>query len=307
MSGRPASQGPESAPSPDTKQAVPATDKRSWKKRALTPVVLGGVGLALFLFALVLYPSVSQLPAPSYSLVEVDTKFPIQGILYQVTQVSSDVAEVQITVELTKQLPRGAASPAVSLSIALPPYTAFRNCPHPACGVGKGLYTGYYWTRSLSFGSSTIVTSDFFVKAHSFGVIFNDINASASIPEVEYQGTGATGTLLFDAEYRIPSASSYDWSSYPALLATTSEAAWGETVNHGDTATREAVGIDHGHQVSDENKTFFAGALLGLAGGAVLSAIVEALHAHDLSGLNHEYVRVGVDNDLDYSRAAFLG
>lgn len=120
------------------------------------------------------------------------------------------------------------------------------------------------------------------MKAHSFGVTFNGINASASNPEILYQGIGkGTGTPLLFVVYHFPSASSYDWSSYPALWASKSAAAWQEAVNHGDTATRTAVDIDHARRASDNNKTFFAGALLGLAGGAILSAVQEALHARD--------------------------
>ena len=44
---------------------------------------------------------------------------------------------------------------------------------------------------------------------------------------------------------------------------------------------RAAVGINHAEQTTDDNKTFVAGALIGLAGGALLSAVQEALHAND--------------------------
>jgi hypothetical protein len=49
----------------------------------------------------------------------------------------------------------------------------------------------------------------------------------------------------------------------------------------GITSGRIATGVNHLAQAADDHRTFFAGALLGLAGGALLSAVQEALHARD--------------------------
>jgi hypothetical protein len=283
MSDRPTSQdqGTPSSPPRPSETPPPAADKRSWRK-FLTPIVLAILGLALFLFALMLYPSTTELPAPPYSLVSISTRFPIDSIVYRVTQVSSGIARVRISVQLPSQLAIPVPSRAVLLTLAPPPGTLFRNCPHPACEVTTGMVTGSFWNQPLSFKSGRTANADFFVKDHSFGVTFNGVNASASIPEVLYQGTGSTtGPALLFVVYHFPSASSYDWSSYPVMAASKSAATWQEAVNHGDTATREAVGVDHASQASNDNKTFFAGALLGLAGGAILSAVQEALHARD--------------------------
>lgn len=53
--------------------------------------------------------------------------------------------------------------------------------------------------------------TDLFVKAHSFGETFNDVNASAAVPEVFLHNGAQTPTL--GIQYDIPSASSYDWSA----------------------------------------------------------------------------------------------
>jgi hypothetical protein len=116
------------------------------------------------------------------------------------------------------------------------------------------------------------------VKANNFGVTFNGLNALAEIPSVLFQGTG---TPVMYAIYHFPSASSYDWSSYPTIGVGKGYAAWQVAVNPGNTEGRTVDGIDLARQTSDTNKTFFAGALLGLAGGAILSAVQEALHARD--------------------------
>ena len=82
---------------------------------------------------------------------------------------------------------------------------------------------------------------------------------------------------------------SYDWSSFPTSAINNSDAAWTIATTSSvsgrqavaSTPGRVAVGINHARQASDNDKTFVAGALLGLAGGAILSAVQEALHARD--------------------------
>jgi hypothetical protein len=123
------------------------------------------------------------------------------------------------------------------------------------------------------------------VQAHHFGVTSDGVTAAAAIPEITFTGSKGAGLI---AAYRIQSASSYDWSSYPPFTLTNSGAVWHEAVlpgsiyNPADTAGRVASGINHTAQANNDTKTFIAGALLGLAGGALLSAVQEALHASDL-------------------------
>ncbi len=119
-----------------------------------------------------------------------------------------------------------------------------------------------------------IATADFFVKAHSFGVASNGITASAAIPEVTYQGPGQPMLVV---TYDIPSAASYDWSSFPTASVNNSTASWVEDLTNGDTGARAAVGISPSGQATHDTETLLAGTLLGLAGGAILSAIQEAL------------------------------
>jgi hypothetical protein len=84
-----------------------------------------------------------------------------------------------------------------------------------------------------------------------------------------------------EADYHIPSAASYDWSSFPTVRADTSVATWMETLVTYATPARVAVGINRVEKSSDDSKIFFAGALLGIGGAAVVAAIQEALHLWD--------------------------
>lgn len=233
----------------------------------------------LLLTAFMLYPSTTEAPSPPYSRLWLTTTFPISYIIYKVFQVSPGTAEIRVLVQLRPGVtgsPGGAPTAHVSVS---PPFGIFfRDCPAPACTVFSQSYSE--WTVPLDFRTSEAATANFFVEAHNFGLSYNGVTASAAIPEVIYQGPTKTQVYLL-AGYPIPSAPSYDWSSFPTAATNNSNALWQEALTNGDTAGRTAVGLNHAGQSSVDNKTFFAGALLGLAGGAILSAVQEALHPGD--------------------------
>lgn len=101
----------------------------------------------------------------------------------------------------------------------------------------------------------------------------------AAIPEVLYYGPGSP--TLFTEYDNAPLGSNYDWSALPTLFGNGTKVLWSEPVTGGLSPGRIAVGINQANQTKNSNKTFFAGALIGLAGGALLSAVQEALHAND--------------------------
>jgi hypothetical protein len=119
----------------------------------------------------------------------------------------------------------------------------------------------------------------FLIRAHDFGYVSDGINASAAIPAVTYLGQGSP--LLETAYYDATAVTSYDWSALQPEFENGTTALWDEPLVSGATQGRIAVGIDHANETKDNDKTFIAGALIGLAGGALLSAVQEALHAND--------------------------
>jgi hypothetical protein len=64
-------------------------------------------------------------------------------------------------------------------------------------------------------------------------------------------------------------------------VVTGTTAQWQQDVASGDTPGRVAVGINHSAQTRDDIKIFIAGALLGIAGGAIIAAVQEAMHLRD--------------------------
>jgi hypothetical protein len=291
MSGMPTSQVPEPGsplaesppPGPPDDPPPPAEHKRSRRKKILTPLVLTALGMLLFLLVIIFYPSaVTEVRTPLYSRLGLETKFPVALIALTVIQVSPGIAEMKISVELPVGTTAPPPGPPAALVVAPALGTAFRDCPAPFCLTVPGPVPGSAWGVTLAFrsagGSPGKATADFFVKARSFGVAYNGITASAAIPEFIYRGPG---TPMFLVGYGIPSAASYDWSSFPTAAVNNHTASWQEDLTSVDSPGRAAVGINPAGQANHDNKTFIAGALVGLAGAAILSAIQEALHASD--------------------------
>jgi hypothetical protein len=269
-----------SAPQEDQSQS------RSLLKKFLRPIALAVVGGVLIVVALILYPSPSELSTPSYATLDVRSSFPLQTIGYVVNQMSPSIA--MITIELV--LPTGVLQPppqAPNAYIALfpPPGIAFKSCS-AGCTFNR-VDNVYEWSGTLkvnseyNFGGNLtgVASATFLIRAHDFGYVSDSDNASAAIPAVTYSGQGSP--LLETAYYDATSVTTYDWSALQPESASGTRALWDEPLVSGATQGRIAIGIDHASETNDNNKTFFAGALIGLAGGALLSAVQEALHAND--------------------------
>ena len=286
MPDTPAAHGPEPKnPPPDRPHDTPPAS--AWLKRStlktLAPLALAVLGLVLLAAALKLYPRTTERPTPSFADLYVTTTARVASVTYTVRQVSPTIARVRVSVN-SDAAPH--ADTGVTVALEPPPGTFFRDCPHPACTISAGRPGYAYWAKHLTFrpaqGTHSAATADFFVKAGHFGESFDGVNAYAAIPDVTYQGPGRP---YLEAAYHIPSAASYDWSTIPTEEVGGSVAVWEEPIPPGETAALAAVGINHAAQTDDDNKTFIAGALVALAGAALLTAVIEAVHVRDWAAL----------------------
>jgi hypothetical protein len=250
---------------------------------------LAGVGVTLGIAAFILYPSRTELPAPTYSTLHLYSALPIGTVTYQVYQKPRDTTEIKISV----LLPADENPPAgtqVDLRFFPPVGTTFRACLIPFCrDEGSG---NYVWDQPLTFrrtigpgslpnttGIGTNAFVDVFVTAHEFGVTANGATASAAIPKFLYSGPG---TVALVTQYNIKKANDYDWSTFPPAFADGDKAQWLEQMNSNNVIPDvDAAGIDHITQARDGDLIFITGALVGLAGGALLSALQTALPAPD--------------------------
>jgi hypothetical protein len=282
----PAAHGPgPKGPPPGRRDDAPPSSTGLTRStlKTLAPLALGVLGLALLVAALTLYPRTTQRPAPSFADLYVTTAAHIASVTYTVRQVSPAIAAVRVSVNSGAAPHAGAG---VTLALEPPPGTFFRNCPRPACTISAG-HPGYaYWAKHLTFkpvqGAGWAATAGFLVKADHFGATSNGVNAYAAIPDVTYHGPGKP---YLETVYHIPSAASYNWSWVPTEQVGGSVAVWEEPIPPGETAALAAVGINYAAQAQDGSKTFIAGALVALAGAAILTAVIEAMHVHDWAAL----------------------
>ena len=258
------------------------------RKKILVPIVLALIGGVLFTVAIALYPKSDDLSIPSYATINLNSKFQIETIDYRVTQANPSTAEIIIQI----LLPRGVGYPPIQtsapeLTMYTPAGFVFQTCPPASCVHDERVNVDD-WTEGVSFkpaspsegiGNTGEAYIQFFVKANHFGYAFNDINAAAAMPQVYYSGPGSPSLSV---EYdQAPSPGDYDWSALPPVFYNSTTAVWQEPLPNGAAAGKVAVGVNHANQTRDNNSTFIAGALIGLAGAALLSAVQEALHAKD--------------------------
>ena len=271
MSSMPADQnhGAKSPPGPkDNSHPLPAARKRS-RRKFLLPGVLFIIGAALLLTAWMLYPRTPERPSPAANHLTIASTTPLSYIEYDITQ-HADTGKAELDITLTAANKRGARGAGAGIVVRPPAGTHLVRCK-PAC-------TKPYWSEELSFGNSTEVTATIYMRAHDFGMVSGRVTTSVMIPEIDYESKGTPTAYV---GYNIPSASSYDWSSYPPTSIEKSSAVWNEDLTQRVTGGRIAVGINPAARKIDDTKTFIAGALLGLGGGALLSAVQEAARKDD--------------------------
>ncbi len=239
----------------------------------LLAAVLTGITAAL-------YPTTRESPTPVYAQLEIVSLRQVFLIQYSVYQVSPTIAKMDVEVKLPASAAAPPAGTPVAELVVFPPIgVSFTTCPAKACESVRDSISS--WKVSLTFHTISDPTglfptafADFYVHARSYGDTYNSVTAAAAVPAVIYSGPG---TPLFQTQYEIPQASSYDWSSFPVEFANGTFATWSQPVAGGQLAGRDAVGIDYANQSREGYYTFLAGAILGLAGGAVLTALQEAL------------------------------
>ena len=184
--------------------------------------------------------------------------------------------------------------PLIGASLTVPPGTRVLSCGHPSkCTGGPSDPVGTLVTLSFDAkGTASVV-----VGGREVGYDSNGTTAYAQLPlvEVPLGSEPAAETPSVSVTYYIPNAKSYDWNTGPQpetagtgtitwslLLTATSGAFQSDPVAVG--------GVDDAAQQRQTLMTFVAGALLGIAGGALIGALQEAIDVRrpDEEGQNNE-------------------
>lgn len=131
---------------------------------------------------------------------------------------------------------------------------------------------------SVTFDRHGLATKSYLVPGHNLVEAHNNLEEVVSIPQIQYIGPGQP--LVRFAYHNLPSASSYDWSSFPpAYMTNDNWIRWDGSLVNGAWASRTVTGLDHTNQQNADHNTFLAGALVGVAGAALVGAFQEFLHA----------------------------
>jgi hypothetical protein len=250
--------------------------KESALRLFLMPILLVFLGVWLGLAALKVYPRTIERPSPSFPHIFFTTNYPLSGVIYRINQVSKDKSVMMVELDLADQRSWNAATAAVSVTPA--DGTVFVGCPESSTDCKQG------WAQTPKFNRKGVAASYFTLKSGHFGVNYNGLDASAALPEIDEVDKSAGSPTLY-AGYYLPSASSYDWSLYPPYTVGPNRIVWNEALGPGDTIGRGIAGANHAAHASDDIKVFIAGALAALAGAAVLTALIEALHVRDWAAL----------------------
>lgn len=289
-------QGQQAPPSSVTGDSLRPRNWRSrWRPRKirwrpgklskhLALAVIGLVFLAGGL-SMYLYAAPGDLAAPPFTTIQLKSTFSIGEILYDVSKPASSITKITIFVQLpTGQLHTPAKAPTADLWLEVPPGTTFQTCPPDSCRLDPN-EKEYTWLQPLDFkyedtdSKSAEAIATFSVKAHSLGYAADYINAAAAIPRVVFSGPGADGSTFY-TQYNVTSGAPYDWSTFQPQLANASEVLWSEPLTSAAEGT-VAVGANQANEAKENYETLFAGALIGLAGGALLAAAQEWLHRND--------------------------
>jgi hypothetical protein len=114
------------------------------------------------------------------------------------------------------------------------------------------------------------------IQGQGFGYATNRTEELVELPDV-YINHPENFPLNITYE-GLPSPQRYDWSSLPPSVETKSYSEWTEEVVGGYQSPKIAVGIDHSAQDHENTDTFLAGAIVGVAGAALIGALQEFLH-----------------------------
>jgi len=247
-------------------------------------IILTLVGLGLLIVAFLLLPNQSQSPTPSSPIIYINTSLPIDYLKYQVNVEGPSKYQLSLLLETSSTNASGGNDATVDISI--PPGWQFGECVRlglsgcqrrPVSGSMGGLPgSAGEWTTEVGSTNTGPLDLAITIMGTDFGYTANDVQESVAMPNVKFSNSV---NCEMDVVYvGLSGTESYDWSSFPTTLNTTAYISWIEEVMNGIVPARSAVGINHAAQSQDDHYTFIAGALVGVAGGALIGALQEIMH-----------------------------
>ncbi|MGO8725601.1 MAG: hypothetical protein ACLPN6_25885 [Streptosporangiaceae bacterium] len=254
-------------------------------KKFFVPVILALIGVGILPVALLVFPSDYQPPTPLTSLVSIATNAPVGSMTYEV--VSKGDSRYLLTILLQASVAVTSSDNVARVEVYLPYGYKFGSCigPVSVCAAktvsgvsaGRERYPGTVRLWSIGFPSATNeAVLSIFVQGKDFGYSSNDVTETAAMPQVIFNHPINFPLSVIYENLAVPE--NYDWSSFPPSTETGTYVGWLEQLVAGEEPARVAVGVDHGAQSRDDRDTFLAGALVGVAGAALIGAVQEVIH-----------------------------
>lgn len=272
-------------------------------RRQWATILLAIIGTGFVIGAIFLYPNPTAVYRPPFYIAEIELSQSASRVEISVTHSSTNQHDYIFAAAATAvyrfSAPTSGSTGTTSktgdnnhLLLYLPPGVSPTSCRHPSCIIE---------TRKITAGPfrSVIVLNPAWRTRHKirFSVTLgathfawdeNGVEIEAQLPSVALLSTNSASTLLL-VDYHMPDAQSYDWTNGPTDLKSTwlvanafSQSATPTTGIESSlpaSGPGSSSGVNGTAMRSDSVKTFAAGALLGLAGAALIGAIQEAISA----------------------------
>jgi hypothetical protein len=274
-------------------------DRRSNRRRRFIRVlIMAGLTLAFGIAALLLFPHDSTPRVlPAVLGVDVYSDNPLDAEHVQMSHDERRRATL-LTVDTFQDdlgIYKHASPGAVRLTVTTPTAALLeKSCagtwPVPAtCTERQDTETAVITApENLTNG---VWTQNFIVEIPDesdaqFPLITNDEFATVSTPSLTFSTGGVLFTdykLATTLSYESPDLSRFSWNSSATPSTNATGVSWTQTSLTG-TPSQQLTGVDENRQRWNENATFLAGALLGVAGAALIGAVAELLPRVDGAG-----------------------
>lgn len=258
----------------------------SWFKRYTGTWILSALFVLMGVGAFALYPQRAPVYRPQPFAVFISTKATDIGIQIEVSRLQPDRFSLNIDIETPITL--GEVKEPLELTVYAPArIEPVQGCQFPSCNLLSGQESyGLIYNTTILYQSIIKMVVD----ASVFAWDENGLNVEAELPQVQVDTYPHRSTINpnVTVDYVLPPG--YDWTGaqsptynpqYHTDFATTpiDTMTWDETTN--DLANPVPIsGTNSSTARWDTYRTFTSGALLGIAGGALVGAAQEAIHAN---------------------------
>lgn len=289
--------GGDQAPRPDSAQVPGSTTKRRvdltrksgrFLRAYLRSIVLLVTAIIAGIAAFVCFPKDGPVaPSNGLQLVNINTPFAPYTVLVSLTDDHSRNGII-VFAQVTSTTPQSARA---VLGINLPDTTwgGVNKCgPSPARCIafngGKIVSLGFGKSTEFSPAGQAYYKEEVreFIPGVGYSTAWNSEYVSAVLPNVQVYLTHAGNFIHEDVPTTIsvwiPDASRYTWTSGAAPVVAGSYAAWEFASPPGIAQVNNGISLPA--QDSATKLIFVAGALLGIAGGALVGAIQEAVKSN---------------------------